>query len=191
MLTMCLTSQPLELRPVVGQLEEDKDETGRSGNCSMVSFSSRKRCDNEVAVQGQSRRPCGGWWGGRGNKKPSAAWMSGNRALSSHSKLLNKGLKILYLGPNDLKQMFYSAAISHLIRIAGLRGKQYVWNSHRTFWLQCIFRLFTWFLIPETKLLFPTPSPCQLNLSHNHVIHCSSPVVLGSAQQIILNQFFS
>ena len=51
----------MELRPVVGQLEEDEDETGRSGNFgSMVSFSSQKRCDNEVVVQGTVQKAL--WW---------------------------------------------------------------------------------------------------------------------------------
>lgn len=78
----------MELRAAVGQLEEDEDEKGRSGNFgSMVSFSSQERCDNEVVVQGTVQKAP--WWVRR-RKGPqetipdTAAGMSGNRALSSH-----------------------------------------------------------------------------------------------------------
>lgn len=77
-----------ELRAAVGQLEEDEDEKGRSGNFGwMVSFSSQKRCDNAVVVQGTVQKAL--WWvrrrqGQQETLLGTAAWMSGNRALSSH-----------------------------------------------------------------------------------------------------------
>lgn len=73
---------------MVGQLEEDEDEKGRSGNFGlMVSFSSQERCDSEVVVQGTVQKAL--WWVRR-RKGPqetildTAAGRSGNRALSSH-----------------------------------------------------------------------------------------------------------
>ena len=53
MLTMDLTSQPWRSGLWWGHLKEDKDEKEIFGNFGlMVSFSSQKRCDNEVIVQG-------------------------------------------------------------------------------------------------------------------------------------------